>query len=214
MIVRPHIAGVRSDGLRSHTIWPHSLPPHSNTRTATFSAKSHTPSGTAARAGGRRRRGAGTPARDVSGASQFFPGDQRNGLPRPGRLRDDGALRGRTTMAKGILIAAFDFSGAHEDEFHDWYDSNTSPSASACRASVPAPLDRERQPEAGGRHLRARQPRRDEKRGLPRDRLRQSSVWSKRVTAMCQRLMRFEGEQILPGTQNAPDGAGACSSTR
>jgi len=25
-------------------------------------------------------------------------------------------------MAKGLLLAAFDFSGAHADEFHDWYD--------------------------------------------------------------------------------------------
>ena len=25
-------------------------------------------------------------------------------------------------MAKGILIAAMDFSAAPEDEFHDWYD--------------------------------------------------------------------------------------------
>ena len=25
-------------------------------------------------------------------------------------------------MAKGLLVAAFDFSPAHADEFHDWYD--------------------------------------------------------------------------------------------
>ena len=25
-------------------------------------------------------------------------------------------------MAKGLLVAAFDFSTAHADEFHDWYD--------------------------------------------------------------------------------------------
>jgi hypothetical protein len=25
-------------------------------------------------------------------------------------------------MAKALLLAAFDFSGAHADEFHDWYD--------------------------------------------------------------------------------------------
>ena len=25
-------------------------------------------------------------------------------------------------MGKGLLIAAFDFSTAHADEFHDWYD--------------------------------------------------------------------------------------------
>ena len=25
-------------------------------------------------------------------------------------------------MGRGLLIAAFDFSTAHADEFHDWYD--------------------------------------------------------------------------------------------
>ena len=25
-------------------------------------------------------------------------------------------------MANGLLLAVFDFSGAHADEFHDWYD--------------------------------------------------------------------------------------------
>src|ERR1700675_5036097 len=29
---------------------------------------------------------------------------------------------GGKPMAKGILIAAMDFSAAPEDEFHDWYD--------------------------------------------------------------------------------------------
>src|SRR5215475_12756782 len=28
----------------------------------------------------------------------------------------------RMSMAKGLLLAAFDFSSAHADEFHDWYD--------------------------------------------------------------------------------------------
>jgi hypothetical protein len=34
------------------------------------------------------------------------------------------------------------------------------------------------------------------------------SPWSKRVTARCQRLLRLEGDQILPGEQIAPEGAG------
>ena len=25
-------------------------------------------------------------------------------------------------MAKGILAVGFDYTNAHEDEFHDWYD--------------------------------------------------------------------------------------------
>jgi hypothetical protein len=35
------------------------------------------------------------------------------------------------------------------------------------------------------------------------------SVWSKRVTAMCRRLLRFEGTQIDPGDAAAPEGARA-----
>ena len=34
------------------------------------------------------------------------------------------------------------------------------------------------------------------------------SVWSKRVTAMCTRLLRMEGEQTLPGEADSPQGAG------
>src|SRR5215471_20743374 len=34
-------------------------------------------------------------------------------------------------------------------------------------------------------------------------------VWSKRVTAMCKRLLRFEGTQIAPGGAAAPEGARA-----
>src|SRR5207302_9692982 len=33
------------------------------------------------------------------------------------------------------------------------------------------------------------------------------STWSKRVTAQVERLMRFEGDQILPGDQLPPDKA-------
>jgi hypothetical protein len=34
------------------------------------------------------------------------------------------------------------------------------------------------------------------------------SPWSKRVTSRVERLMRFEGDQILPGDQLPPEGAG------
>src|SRR5438477_503018 len=30
--------------------------------------------------------------------------------------------KGRMPMGRGLLVAAFDFSTAHADEFHDWYD--------------------------------------------------------------------------------------------
>jgi hypothetical protein len=34
------------------------------------------------------------------------------------------------------------------------------------------------------------------------------SVWSKRVAPMCKRLIRFDGEQTLPGDANSPAAAG------
>jgi hypothetical protein len=112
-------------------------------------------------------------------------------------------------MAKGLLFASFDFSKAQADEFHDWYDLEHIPE----RQRVPGFLTCERwiseeNPKVavatydletvgvlyspaylaiGGDNL---------------------SVWSKRVTAICDRIMRFEGEQISPGGAVAPAEAG------
>lgn len=112
-------------------------------------------------------------------------------------------------MARGILIAAFDFSGAHEDEFHDWYDLEHVPE----RARIPGF-------RACARWIDATNPKRamatyeldgldvlrsDAYRAIAYENL---SVWSKRVTGMCTRLVRFEGEQILPGEADAPAVAG------
>ena len=103
-------------------------------------------------------------------------------------------------MAQGLLIAAFDFSNVAADEFNDWYDTEHIPErervpgflrcerwlgADDARQSVAtydlAALDVLQSPAyraIGGENL---------------------SPWSKRVTAKCRRLLRFEGEQILPG---------------
>jgi hypothetical protein len=112
-------------------------------------------------------------------------------------------------MAKGELIAAFDFSNVAEDEFNDWYDQEHIPE----RQRVPGFLSCQRWIGAenpkhsvatydldslavlksapylaiGGENL---------------------SPWSKRLTARCQRLLRFEGEQVLPGDKIAPNDAG------
>ena len=113
-------------------------------------------------------------------------------------------------MAKGLLLAAFDFSGAHADEFHDWYDLEHIP---------------ERQAVAGfgacERWIGTEQPaisiatydldaidvlRSGAYKSIAYGNL---SVWSKRVTAMCKRLLRFEGAQLTPGGAAAPAGAGA-----
>jgi hypothetical protein len=112
-------------------------------------------------------------------------------------------------MAKGTLIAAMSIGRAAEDEFHDWYDTEHLPE----RQRVPGFLVCERWIGAddprvsvatydletvgvlktpaylaiGGENL---------------------SPWSRRITARVDRLMRFEGDQILPGDQLPPAGAG------
>ena len=112
-------------------------------------------------------------------------------------------------MANALLLAAFDFSGAHADEFHDWYDLEHIP---------------ERQAIAGfgacERWIGAEQPeisvatydldsidvlRGEAYKSIAYGNL---SVWSKRVTSICKRLLRFEGTQITPGDTRAPQGAG------
>jgi hypothetical protein len=113
-------------------------------------------------------------------------------------------------MAKGLLFASFDFSGAHEDEFHDWYDLEHVPE----RQRVPGFLVCERWIGSENPKIAVatydlatlsvmRSP---EYLAIGGDNL---SVWSKRVTAMCKRLMRYEGEQIVPGDALSPPGAGA-----
>jgi hypothetical protein len=112
-------------------------------------------------------------------------------------------------MAKGILIAALDFSNVAEDEFNDWYDlehlperqrvpgflvcqrwigvENAKHSVATYDLDNLAVLKSSPYQAIGGENL---------------------SPWSKRVTAKCQRLLRFEGDQILPGDKAAPENAG------
>src|SRR2546428_11683486 len=112
-------------------------------------------------------------------------------------------------MAKGTLIAGMNMGRAAGDEFHDWSDPERLPErqrvpgfllcqrwigAQDGRVSV-ATYDLEtlsvmKSPAylaIGGENL---------------------SPWSKRVTARVERLMRFEGEQILPGDALPPAEAG------
>ena len=112
-------------------------------------------------------------------------------------------------MAKGILIAAMDFSNVAEDEFNDWYDTEHVPE----RQRVPGFL-------VCHRWIGAENP----KQSVATYDLESVSVlqapgyvaigganlspWSKRVTSRVQRLMRFEGDQILPGDTIAPANAG------
>ncbi len=112
-------------------------------------------------------------------------------------------------MTMGLLIAAFDFSTAQADEFHDWYDLEHIPE----RKAVPGF-------GACERWIGADQPdysvatydleslailKSAPYKAIAYDNL---SVWSKRVTAKCKRLLRFEGNQITPGTAKAPAKSG------
>src|ERR1700756_4911209 len=111
-------------------------------------------------------------------------------------------------MTHGTLIATMDFSNVAEDEFNDWYDTEHIPErqrvsgflvcqrwigADNPKQSV-ATYDLENVAVLQGPGYRA----------IGGENL---SPWSKRVTARTQRLVRFEGDQILPGDRTAPENA-------
>jgi hypothetical protein len=112
-------------------------------------------------------------------------------------------------MAKGVLIAAMDFSNVAEDEFNDWYDTEHIPE----RQRVPGFLvcqrwigaDNPRQSVATYDLVSLAVLQGPGYRAIGGENL---SPWSKRVTARVQRLLRFEGDQILPGDRVAPENAG------
>ena len=113
-------------------------------------------------------------------------------------------------MAKGLLFMAFDFSTAHADEFHDWYDREHVPE----RLGVPGFLNAERWIAEDNPSVHVATYDLDNAAVLATPAYLavggvNQSVWTKRVTAMCRRIMRFEGEQLVPGDQAAPAGAGA-----
>ncbi len=112
-------------------------------------------------------------------------------------------------MAKGLLVASFDYSKAHADEFHDWYDLEHIPERQAVKGFgecerwlgvedsnfAVATYDLESLDVLRGEAYKS----------IAYENL---SPWSKRVTGMCDRLLRFEGEQTLPGDSAAPVSAG------
>jgi len=105
----------------------------------------------------------------------------------------------------GLLVAGFDFSSAAEDEFNDWYDTEHVPE----RARTPGFINCERWIGADNpkisiatydlETLAVLQSPAYKAIGGPN-----LSVWSKRVTAKCRRICRFEAEQTLPGNVPAP----------
>ena len=113
-------------------------------------------------------------------------------------------------MAKGILIAAMDFSDAAEDEYHDWYDTEHIPE----RLEIPGFRNAHRWIGRDNPKVSLALYDLDSVGVLQSTPYRaiggvNSSPWTKRVTARTKRLLRFEGEQIIPGEALAPDGAAA-----
>jgi len=112
-------------------------------------------------------------------------------------------------MAKGTLIAAMNIARAAEDEFHDWYDTEHLPE----RQRVPGFLVCQRWIGAHDRKVSVATHDLDTVAVLKSPAYlaiggENLSPWSKRITGRVERLMRFEGDQILPGDQLPPDNAG------
>jgi hypothetical protein len=112
-------------------------------------------------------------------------------------------------MPKGLLLVAFDSSPAQLDEFNDWYDLEHVPERQrvagfgACDRWVSVADPRHAVASYELDSLAVLQS--PAYRAIAGDNL---SPWSKRVTAIAQRLLRFDGEQILPGDLAGPAGAG------
>jgi hypothetical protein len=113
-------------------------------------------------------------------------------------------------MAKGALIAAMNFTNVAEDEFHDWYDTEHVPE----RQRVPGFLRCQRWIGVHDGKVSLATYDLDEAAVLKGAAYRaiggeNLSPWSKRITAKVDLLMRYEGDQILPGDRLPPDDAGA-----
>ena len=113
-------------------------------------------------------------------------------------------------MAKGLLFASFDFTAAHEDEFHDWYDLEHIPE----RLRVPGFINAERWIGDENPKIAVATYDLDSLAVLDSAPYRavgydNASVWTKRVTAIAHRILRFTGDQLVPGDAAAPTGAGA-----
>jgi hypothetical protein len=113
-------------------------------------------------------------------------------------------------MAKGILIAAMDFSPAPEDEFHDWYDLEHVPE----RLRVPGFLNADRWIGIGEPKISVATYDLDTVGVLHSSPYLavggdNASPWTKRTAKFRKSLLRYEGEQLFPGDLTAPREAAA-----
>jgi hypothetical protein len=113
-------------------------------------------------------------------------------------------------MAKGILIAAMDFSAAPEDEFHDWYDLEHVPE----RLRVPGFLNADRWIGIDNPKLSVATYDLDSVDVMKSPAYlavggANGSPWTKRTAKFRKSLLRYEGEQLFPGDRTAPTAAAA-----
>ena len=113
-------------------------------------------------------------------------------------------------MAKGILIAAMDFTAVAEDEFHDWYDTEHIPE----RLAVPGFINAERFIGIDNPKVSVALYDLDSREVLFSEPYKKvgganGSPWTKRVTGRTKGLIRMEGEQMRPGDKLAPIGDAA-----
>jgi hypothetical protein len=111
-------------------------------------------------------------------------------------------------MAKGILIAAMDFSACPVDEFHDWYDLEHVPE----RLRIPGFINAERWIDINNPKQSVATYDLDNVGVLaspPYTAIAgaNSSPWTKRTQRFRKSLMRYEGEQLFPGDDVAPPNA-------
>lgn len=111
-------------------------------------------------------------------------------------------------MALGLLVAGFNYAAVAEDEFNDWYDTEHIPERQRIKGFLStqrwlghddpkvsiATYDVENLGVLYSPPYTA----------IARE---NSSPWSKRMIGKCQRICRFEAEQILPGDQRSPENA-------
>ena len=113
-------------------------------------------------------------------------------------------------MAKGILIAAMDFSAAPEDEFHDWYDLEHIPE----RLRVPGFLNADRWIGTENPKISVATYDLDNIGVLKSPPYlavggENGSPWTKRTAKFRKSILRYEGEQLFPGDRTAPPEAAA-----
>ena len=109
----------------------------------------------------------------------------------------------------GLLVAGFNYAAVDADEFNAWYDTEHIPE----RRRVPGFIAAERwigaeDPKVSIATYELQSPavlQSPEYLAIAHDNL---SPWSRRMVGRCQRICRFEAEQISPGNELGPKNAG------